>query len=70
MRDFKLEKSTRRRGESGPIPVRKRRFINFGKDWYFVTRNGKRHGPFTYLTTAESELKLFLRRCGIVRTTI
>jgi len=67
MRDFKLEKSTRRSGESCMIPNRKRRFFNLGKDWYFVTRSGKRHGPFPHLTDAEGALKLYLRRCGIVR---
>ncbi|MCG6887164.1 MAG: DUF6316 family protein [Proteobacteria bacterium] len=70
MRDFKLEKQLNRRGEFGAIPLRSRRIYNRGNEWFFVTRNRQRHGPFQHLTEAEAALKLYLRRCGIVRVAI
>jgi len=61
------DKNTPRAGESGPVPPRTRRFYNNGNEWFFITRNGKHHGPYKHFTEAEAALKLYLRRCGIVR---
>jgi hypothetical protein len=70
MRDFKQEKLVNRRGESGAVPPRSRRIYNRGREWFFVTRIGQRHGPFRHFTEAEAALKLYLRRCGIVKVAI
>lgn len=67
MRDFKQEKQTNRRGEQGPVPPRRRRIYNRGNQWFFITRKGQHHGPYAHFTEAEAALKLYLRRCGIVR---
>lgn len=70
MRDFKKEKQINRRGEIGPVPPRRRRIYNSGNDWFFISRNGQRHGPFKHFTEAEAALKLYLRRCGIVKPNV
>ncbi len=67
MTDLKTERSTPRRGETGPIPPRKRRFYTKNNEWFFVTREGRHLGPYPHYTDAEAALKLYLRRCGIVR---
>lgn len=67
--DLKTQMHTNRRGETGPVPRRTRRFYTKGKEWFFVTRDGKHHGPYQHFTEAEAALKLYLRRCGIVRFT-
>ncbi len=67
MTDLKTERTTPRRGEAGPIPPRKRRFYTKNNEWFFVTRDGQHHGPYAHYTDAEAALKLYLRRCGIVR---
>ncbi len=65
--NLKANRTTHRAGESGSIPPRTRRFYNSGDKWYFVTRSGEHHGPYQHFTEAEAELKLYLRRCGIVK---
>jgi hypothetical protein len=67
MADLKKERNTPRRGEQGAIPPRSRRYYNNGKEWFFITRDGKHHGPYQHFTEAEAALKLYLRRCGIVK---
>jgi len=69
MTDLKTERHTPRRGESGAIPPRRRRYYLKDRQWYFMTRDGRHHGPYRHLTDAEAALKLYLRRCGIVRVT-
>lgn len=67
MPDLKTQMHTHRNGEFGVIPQRRRRFYNNGKHWFFITRDGKHHGPYQHFREAEADLKLYLRRCGIVR---
>ena len=67
MPDVKTQMHTNRTGETGPVPRRTRRFYNNGKEWFFITRDSKHHGPYHHFTEAEAALKLYLRRCGIVR---
>jgi hypothetical protein len=57
---------TNRYGENGPIPPRRKRIYTDGKNWFFMTRNGGNHGPYTTFTEAKAALKLFMRRSGIV----
>jgi hypothetical protein len=57
---------SKRYGEDGNVPPRRKRIYTDGKNWYFLTRNGGNHGPFKTFTEAKSALKLFMRRSGIV----
>lgn len=66
MSDYKDQKHQHRNGENDSIPPRTRRFYNNGSEWFFITRNGAHHGPYTHFTDAEAALRLYLRRCGIV----
>ncbi|MGD8484144.1 MAG: DUF6316 family protein [Thioalkalispiraceae bacterium] len=50
-----------RRGESGSTPFRTGRIFNVGAQWYFATREGVDHGPYTDKSDAEAELSLFIR---------
>ena len=45
MQDLKAQMHANRNGEFGPTPRRTRRFYNNGKNWSFMTRDGKHHGP-------------------------
>jgi len=67
MADYKEQKQQKRYGEHELIPPRTRRFYSNGSEWFFITRSGKHHGPYAHFTEAETALKLYLRRCGIVR---
>ena len=73
MPDIKTQMHTNRSGETGSVPHRTRRFYNNGKEWFFITRDGNHHGGVdcnefgSRITEAEAALKLYLRRCGIVR---
>lgn len=62
--------ATNRQGEQGPVPQRRKRIFMADKQWYFITRNGLKHGPYQNRTEAKKELALFLRRSGVVRFTI
>ena len=53
--------SQNRQGETGSIPFRSGRIFNVGMQWYFATREGIDHGPFSDKTDAEAELTLFVR---------
>ena len=57
---------SRRQGETQPIPARSKRFFTSEAEWFFNTREDKVQGPFKNLGQAKDELKLYLRRCGIV----
>ena len=50
-----------RRGEAGNIPFRSGRIFNVGMQWFFATREGIDHGPYSDKTDAEAELMLFIR---------
>lgn len=54
-------------GETGLIPPRSRRFYFNGQQWFFHTRERITVGPYETFREAEQALKLYLRRCGIVR---
>ncbi|MGD8407853.1 MAG: DUF6316 family protein [Thiohalophilus sp.] len=56
-----------RNGEQGHIPPRSRRFYFNGEHWFFRTRERITFGPYNTFREAEENLKLYLRRCGIVR---
>ena len=47
-------------GETGPIPFRSKRFYFNGKEWFFRSRHGERHGPFMTYKEADEALKRFL----------
>ncbi|MDZ7662134.1 DUF6316 family protein [Thiohalophilus sp.] len=55
-----------RNGESGPLPPRSRRFHFNGRHGFFCTRERITFGPYDTFREAEQNLKLYLRRCGIV----
>ena len=57
---------TKRYGENGSVPPRRKRIYTDGKNWFFLTRNNGNHGPYNTFTEAKSALKLFMRRSGIV----
>jgi hypothetical protein len=57
---------TKRYGENGAIPPRRKRIYTDGKNWYFLTRNSGNHGPYKTFTEAKAALKLFMRRSGII----
>ena len=67
MRGLTTQQQAHRNGEFGSVPHRTRRFYNKGKNWFYVTRDGKHHGPYQLFIDAEADLKLYLSRCGIVR---
>lgn len=56
-----------RNGENGTIPPRGRRFYFNGNSWFFHTRERITFGPYASFREAEENLKLYLRRCGVVR---
>jgi len=55
-----------RNGESGPVPSRSRRFHFNGRHWFFRTRERITFGPYDSFRDTENNLKLYLRRCGVV----
>ncbi len=59
-----------RHGEQGDIPSRKIRIYNLNNEWYFLTREYGVFGPYRNLLTARQELKLYMRRLGIMRVAI
>ncbi|VAX13997.1 hypothetical protein MNBD_GAMMA24-1460 [hydrothermal vent metagenome] len=59
-----------RYGEQGNIPARKKRIYSLNNEWYFLTREYGVFGPYSSLVKAQQELKLYMRRLGIVRTAI
>ena len=67
--NLKLE-LVNRRGETGPVPPRRKRLYMKNKQWYFMTREGVEHGPYQNLTDTKRELALFLRRSGVVKFTL
>ena len=56
-----------RNGEHGLVPPRSRRFYFNGQHWFFRTRERITFGPYNTFREAEQNLKLYLRRCGVVR---
>jgi hypothetical protein len=56
-----------RHGESGLVPPRSRCFYFNGGKWFFKTREQITMAPYNSFREAEQALKLYLRRCGIVR---
>ncbi len=56
-----------RYGEQGHIPARKKRIYTLNNEWYFLTREYGVFGPYHNFLTAKQELKLYMRRLGIVR---
>jgi len=56
-----------RNGEDGTIPPRGRRFYFNGSSWFFHTRERVTFGPYNTFREAEENLKIYLRRCGVVR---
>ncbi|HEB56887.1 MAG TPA: hypothetical protein ENI98_11430 [Gammaproteobacteria bacterium] len=59
-----------RYGEQGDIPARKKRIYNLNNEWYFLTREYGVFGPYSSLSKTRQELKLYLRRQGIVRAAV
>jgi len=59
-----------RYGEQGDIPARNRRIYSLNNEWYFLTREYGIFGPYSSLQEARQELKLYMRRLGIVRASI
>lgn len=57
---------TKRSGETGQVPPRRKRIYTDGQSWFFLTRNNASHGPYQTFTEAKSALKLFMRRSGII----
>lgn len=57
---------SKRYGENGQIPPRRKRIYTDGKNWFFLTRNNGNHGPYKTFTEAKTALKLFMRRSGII----
>ena len=55
-----------RNRESGSVPPRSRRFYFNGRHWFFRTRERITFGPYDTFGEAEQNLKLYLRRSGIV----
>ncbi|MDH5407020.1 MAG: DUF6316 family protein [Gammaproteobacteria bacterium] len=64
------QQQANRVGESGQVPLRKKRFYIRENEWFYQTRNGKEHGPYKSLTDAKQSLALFLRRSGVIRFTL
>ena len=62
----KLSKQNRY-GERGNIPTRNKRIYALNNEWYFLTREYGVFGPYNDFLTAKQELKLYMRRLGIVR---
>ncbi|MDR9436144.1 MAG: DUF6316 family protein [Thiohalophilus sp.] len=56
-----------RNRENGLIPPRSRRFYFNGQQWFFHTRERITFGPYATFREVEQALKIYLRRCGIVR---
>lgn len=52
-----------RKGESGPVPYRTGRFFCVGAAWYFTTREGLDHGPFTTREKAEWGCQTYVQVC-------
>ncbi len=59
-----------RYGEHGEIPARNRRIYSLNNEWYFLTREYGIFGPYSSLQEARQELRLYMRRLGIVRASI
>jgi len=59
-----------RYGEQGEIPARNRRIYCLNNEWYFLTREYGIFGPYSSFQGARQELKLYMRRLGIVRASI
>ncbi|HFQ13332.1 MAG TPA: hypothetical protein ENK40_00895 [Gammaproteobacteria bacterium] len=59
-----------RYGEQGPVPARRNRLYSLNGEWYFLTREYGVFGPYPDVLTARGELKLYLRRLGIVRSAV
>ncbi len=71
MNNANFETSTLNRyGEQGQIPLRKKRIYSLNNEWYFLTREYGVFGPYPNLFKARQELKLYLRRLGIVKAVI
>ncbi|MCW9025402.1 MAG: DUF6316 family protein [Gammaproteobacteria bacterium] len=56
-----------RYGESGKIPVRGQRIFCQNNEWYFHTREYGVYGPYQTIVQAKDELRIYLRRHGIVK---
>ena len=56
-----------RYSEQGEIPPRKSRIFSQNNEWYFLTRDHGIFGPYSSIYKANDELKLFLRRLGIIK---
>jgi len=57
-----------RKGESGTIPFRTGRFFTVESKWFFSSREGIDHGPFTSKEQAEISLGIFLDNVMSVET--
>ena len=58
-----------RRGERGHIPFRSGRFFSVGGEWFFTTREGGNHGPYSNRGIAEAALLNFVRNRSFAHTT-
>jgi len=65
--DKKKYSGPNRYRESGLVPPRSRRIYYNGGKWFFKTRERITIVPYDSFHDAEQALKLYLRRCGIVR---
>ncbi len=66
---FETSKSNRY-GEQGNVPLRTKRIYSLNNEWYFFTREYGVFGPYNSMLKVRQELKLYMRRLGIVRTAI
>ena len=69
-RNTTQELNVNRYGEQGDIPPRKNRLYSLNDEWYFLTREYGVYGPYSSLLEARQELKLYMRRLGIVRAAV
>ena len=56
-----------RYGEQREIPPRKSRIFSQDNEWYFLSREYGVFGPYPSIYRANNELKLFLRRLGVIK---
>jgi len=59
-----------RYGEQGNTPPRNKRIYALNNEWYFLTREYGVFGPYSDFLTAKQELKIYMRRLGIVRMAV
>ena len=62
----KTQQDKHRTGEGGPVPFRSSRYFSINGEWFFSTREGANHGPYTTLDRAKAALLNYGSKLGFM----